>query len=209
MASDKQVKLAESAGTKRTLWRRRLVPLTVGLVILLILVLPWNASVGNYGTLVAIPGEEAVIRAPESGTLINLQAQPGQQIAAGSIVGRMGDLGLEEQIIQMQTELVRVNADGSRILGELRASEEMVQRADLQLRQRQNEHDEINNELRLIRARQGEEKTILAANFQSASIRSASSSAQCAPESPATSPAVPARSPHPSARARPPARPSG
>jgi putative peptide zinc metalloprotease protein len=173
MASDKQETSAESVGTQRKLWRRRLVPLTIGLVIMLILCLPWNASVGNYGTLVAIPGEEAIIRAPESATLIALQAQPGQQIVAGSVVGRMGDLGLEEQIIQVQSELARVNTDCSRLLGELHTSEEMAQRADLQLRQRQREHDEINDELRLIRARQGSETTILAENLHSASIRTA------------------------------------
>jgi hypothetical protein len=190
MASDKQEPSAESVGTQRKLWRRRLAPLTVGLVIMLILCLPWNASVGNYGTLVAIPGEEAIIRAPESATLIALQAQPGQQIAAGSIVGRMGDLGLEEQIIQVQSELARVNTDCGRLLGELHTSEEMAQRTDLQLRQRQREHDEINDELRLIRARQGTETTILAANLYPASTRPAAFS------SPDTQPA---RSAYPAA----------
>ena len=85
-----------------------------------ILCLPWQASVGNYGTLVAIPGQEAIIRAPENATLIALHVQPGQPLAAGSIVGRMGNLELEEQIVQAQAELARANAASNRLLGELR-----------------------------------------------------------------------------------------
>ena len=70
----------------------------------------------------------------------------------------------------MQSELARVNTDCRRLLGELRTSEDMAQCADLQLRERQREQDEINDELRLIRAWQGAETMILDANFQSVSI---------------------------------------
>jgi putative peptide zinc metalloprotease protein len=170
MASNDQAASAESVRTQRKPWRRRLVPLTIGLVIAVIMCLPWSASVGNYGTLVAIPSAEAIIRAPESATLIGLQSQPGQQIAAGSVVGRMGDLGLEEHIVQAQSELARVKTECDRLQGQLRISEEELLRADLQLRQRQREHEEINAEQRLIRTPQGSETTILAANLQTASM---------------------------------------
>ncbi|HEV2664230.1 MAG TPA: hypothetical protein VG324_04930, partial [Blastocatellia bacterium] len=38
-----------NAGRKSSRWRRRLVPLAVALIIVVILCLPWNASVGAYG----------------------------------------------------------------------------------------------------------------------------------------------------------------
>ncbi|MGH9849064.1 MAG: HlyD family secretion protein, partial [Blastocatellia bacterium] len=117
------------------------------------LLMPWNASVGNYGTLIAVPGQEAIIRAPESATLIALNAQPGAQVASGAAIGRMGNFDLEEQIVQAQSELARVNADYDRLLGELRTHSETAARAELQLRQRQRDYDEINAERRQIEQR--------------------------------------------------------
>jgi multidrug resistance efflux pump len=169
MASNSQAALAAPVAAQRKRWRRRLVPLTIGLVIAVILCLPWDASVGNYGTLIAIPGEESIIRAPESATLIALQAQPGQQIAAGSRIGQMGDLGLEEQIVQVQSELARVNADYDRLQGEMRAHAEATTRAELQLRQRRREYDEINDERRQIAAQRPEEVSAGGMQFLAAS----------------------------------------
>jgi len=134
-------------------WRRRLVPLSIGLLVVIVLVMPWSASVGNYGTLIAVPGQEAIIRAPESATLIALNAQPGAQVASGAAIGRMGNFDLEEQIVQAQSELARVNADYDRLLGELRTHSETAARAELQLRQRQRDYDEINAERRQIEQR--------------------------------------------------------
>ena len=172
----------EEAMSQRKLLRRGLVPVTIALVIAVILCLRWNASVGNYGTLIANPGEEAIIRAPESATLIGLQAFPGQQIAAGSAVGQMGNLELEEQMVQVQAELARVSADYDRLLGELRTSEEATLRAELQLRQRQLEYDEINAEQRQIQARRNGEVNALALRFQPASTPAFFSSSDAEPE---------------------------
>lgn len=133
---------------------RRFVPLTIVLLIVVILLLPWSASVGNYGTLVAIPGQEAIIHAPESATLTVLRIQPGEQVAAGAIIGQMGNFDLDEQIVQFQAELARAQADYARLLGELRTHNEAVARAGLQLRQRQNDYDKINAEQQQIKARQ-------------------------------------------------------
>ena len=111
-----------------------------------------TASVGNYGALVAIPGQEAIIRAPESATLIDLRVQPGQQVELGSM-GRMGNLELEEQIAQADSELARARADYDRVLGEQRAHGEAVARAELQLWQRQHDYDEIDAEQQQIQKR--------------------------------------------------------
>ncbi len=155
--------------TQRRRWRRRLVPLTILLVIVAALAMPWSASVGNYGALVAIPGEEAIIRAPESATLIALDAQPGAQIAAGASIGQMGNFDLEEQIVQVQSELARVNADYDRLLGEQRARDESLTRAELQLRQREHDYDEINSEQQQIERRRNAETYVIKAQFAPAS----------------------------------------
>src|SRR5215475_3060815 len=63
------------AGQKPSRLRRRLVPLAFALLIVLILCLPWNASVGAYGALIAVPEQEAIIRAPEGATLIELRVR--------------------------------------------------------------------------------------------------------------------------------------
>jgi putative peptide zinc metalloprotease protein len=141
----------EAAKTKQ--WRRRIVLSTVVLVISAIPFVPWNASVGSYGTLVSISGQEAIIRAPENATLIELRAQPGALISSHSVVGRMGNLELEEQIVQAQSELARSSADYDRLSGELRAREEATARAELQLSQRRHEFNEINSEQQQINDR--------------------------------------------------------
>jgi multidrug resistance efflux pump len=135
-------------------WRRRLVPLAIALLIALILCLSWNASVGNYGTLLAIPGQEAIIRAPESATLIELRVRPGDLTESGAVVGRMGNLELEEQLMQVQAELDRANADHSRLRGEWKTRRESIARAEVNLRQRQTEYDESHTERRRIEERE-------------------------------------------------------
>lgn len=141
----------ETAPVRR--WRRRLVPTAVGLAIAAVLMMPWSASVGNYGVLIALPDQEAIIRATESATLVALRAQPGDRLAGGAVVEQMGNLELEERIVEAQTELARANADFERLTGELRAREEAVSRAGFQLQQRQIEYDEIEAERRQIAER--------------------------------------------------------
>lgn len=130
--------------------RRRLVPAAIGLLIVAFLLMPWSASVGNYGTLIANPEQETIIRAPESASLVALSVRPGDQVAGSAVIGQMGNLDLEEQILDIQTELARANADYDRLLGELRTREEAAGRAETQLRQRRHDYDEIDSERRQI-----------------------------------------------------------
>ena len=145
--------ISTDGGAKRKTWRRRLVWLAFGLLLTAVLCTPWNASVGSYGTLVAIPELETVVRAAEAATLIELRAQPGDVVTSGSLIGRMGNLELEEQIVQAQSDLARSNADYERLLGELRVREEAAARAELQLNRRRHEFDEINSEKEKINER--------------------------------------------------------
>ena len=141
---------SRSAGKQ---WRRTLVPSAACLLVVTALLLPWNASVGNYGTLVAIPGQEEIIRAPESGRLLTLRVQPGEDVSCGAVIGQMGNLEIEEQLVQVQAELAGVNAEYSRAHGELRWREETARRANWQVRQRQYDYDQVNTEQQQVWAR--------------------------------------------------------
>jgi len=123
------------------------------LLVIATLLVPWTASVGNYGTLAVMPGQEAIIRAPESASLIDLRVKPGDRLASGAIVGRMRSVELDDQTAEVQSELARARAEHHRLHGELRAHEELAARAEVQWRQRQHDHDELAAEQQQIDAR--------------------------------------------------------
>ncbi len=154
MADNTQI---ETQTSKPPFWRRRLIPLTLAVLAVVVLLLPWSASVGNYGSLMAVPGQEAIIRAPENGSLVTLRVRPGDQVAVGAVIAQMGNFDVEEQIVAVQSELARANADYDRLSGELRFSEEVVTRAATQVRQRQFDYDEIESERRQIAAQRRNE----------------------------------------------------
>ena len=133
--------------------RRRIVWLAIAIVFIAILCAPWNASIGSYGTLVPIPNREVIIRAPEDATLIEVRAQPGDIVRSGSLLGKMGNFELEEQIVQAQSELVRARADHDRLQGQFRAREEAAERAQLQLNRRRLEFDDFHSEQQQIQRR--------------------------------------------------------
>lgn len=185
----------KTAGTKPSRRRRGLFPVSVGLVIVVIFCLPWRASVGAYGALVAVPGEEAIIRAPESATLVELRVRPGDPAIAGAVIGRMGNIELEEQLAQTQAELDRANASYDRLRGELRAHGESIARAELSLLQRQTDYDESDSEQRqissAIRQRQSVEPATGSLKYLPASVTSPATTYPTYPTSP-TYPTYPA-----------------
>jgi HlyD family secretion protein len=142
-------------GVERVKTWRRFVPAGIALLILAGLLMPWMASVGSYGTLVAIPGRESVIRAPESASLLVLSVQPGQQVAAGAVLAQMGNLDMDLQIAEVRTELARVNADSERLTGERRVQQEVTKTAEWQLAQRRREFNDVDREEQQIRSRFG------------------------------------------------------
>jgi putative peptide zinc metalloprotease protein len=152
-------------------WRRALIPATLALIVIVVLCLPWEASVGSYGTLVAIPGEEMIIRAPESATLVELRVRPGDQVTSGAAIGRLGNIEVDEQLAQAQSELARASADYDRLLGELRTRSESAARAELQLQQRQRDFEEINDEQQQIKERQHAESRATATDAMIASTK--------------------------------------
>jgi multidrug efflux pump subunit AcrA (membrane-fusion protein) len=79
----------------------------------------------------------------------------------------MGNLDLEEQIAQVQTELARVNADADRLSGELRVQQEAAAGSEWHLAQRRREFDDLDTEEQQIQRGQGNSS----GNFVLASTR--------------------------------------
>jgi multidrug resistance efflux pump len=132
--------------------RRHFVLAAIALSILAVLGLPWRASVGSYGVLVAIPGREAIVRAPENASLLSLNVQPGQPVTRGQTLGHMGNLDLEEQIAQVRTDLARVSADEERLTGELGVQQDTAESSAWQLSQRRREFRDLDSEEQQIRS---------------------------------------------------------
>ena len=154
----KEDQMATNSKTRWARWRPRFVTLALGLTITGVLVTPWSASVGNYGTLTPLPDREAIIRAPEDATLLMLQVQPGALIASGAVLGQMGSLELEEQLVAVQSAVAEARANYDRLVGEVRARGEYVVRGEAEVQQRESEYAEVDAEQRQIQQRRLSEK---------------------------------------------------
>jgi putative peptide zinc metalloprotease protein len=132
---------------------RRFVPVSLALCAAAPLCTPWRASVGSYGTLTAIPGREAIIRAADGGSLTILNVTPGQHLAAGAAIGRLANVDLEEQRLQARAERARVDAEIDRLNGELRVERTEAMSAQYQLAQRSREFRDVDDEERQIALR--------------------------------------------------------
>ncbi|MFL6448701.1 MAG: efflux RND transporter periplasmic adaptor subunit [Bryobacteraceae bacterium] len=133
-------------------WRRGLLPAVVVSVVL-VMCLPWTASVGSYGVLTVRPDHEAIIRASENGSLVALSVRPGQQVEQGTALGRLGNLDLEEQIVQTRAEWARVEAQSRQLSGELGVQQQEAGAAEVRSNQRRREYKEVDAEEQQIRAR--------------------------------------------------------
>ena len=131
-------------------YRPYLVKATILLFLISLLMLPWQASVGSYGTLIAIAEKEAIIRIPENATLIELEMLPGDSVKEGMVIGRLGNNELQEEILQARSELVRANTDYRRLLGEQQTHGEAINQAKTQLNQRKYDFNEIDIEQKQI-----------------------------------------------------------
>ena len=139
----------DQAATKKSnelRWRRRLV---LGAPVILVAIascIPWSASVGGYGVLMTIPDQETAVRAPENGSVISLNVRPGQHVEKGSALGLLGNLDLEEQIVQARTDFARATAEAERLSGELRLQRHEAVSAELRSTQRRHEFTELEAE---------------------------------------------------------------
>jgi multidrug efflux pump subunit AcrA (membrane-fusion protein) len=134
----------------RSSLQRVRVPGAFALAAVCALAAPWTRSVGSYGTLLAVPEREHIVRAPEAATLVELHVQPGSYVEAGSRLARLGSLDLDRQVVSAREALARACAEEAGLMGELRVENERLARSDLRLAERAAELRDITMEAQQI-----------------------------------------------------------
>ncbi len=133
-------------------WRRKFVPLLLLLAVIAILLLPWEASVSGFGTLVPLPEKESIISTPEAG-LVAVLVKPGNVVTAGTELARLRNPDLSSDLIGLRADIARVEADYQRLVGELQTTAQATDRAAAELNQAARIDRELKNEQQQILAR--------------------------------------------------------
>jgi multidrug efflux pump subunit AcrA (membrane-fusion protein) len=107
--------------------RRTIVKAAVAVMLIAIIVAPWEASAGSDCTLLLPPGHEAPVRAAVDATLAEVFVVPGDTVAEGARIARMANPELEDRLTQLNGEISRLDNRNSEIEETLRVrSEELL-----------------------------------------------------------------------------------
>jgi multidrug resistance efflux pump len=126
--------------------RRRLIKIGFALVVLAVLIAPWEAATGSDCTLLLPPEREGVVRANTDAVLAEVYVQPGDTIADGSKVARLSNPDIDDRLTQLTAEIERLNTNNSRIEEELRVRSENVLSANFKESDRKRIEGELKNE---------------------------------------------------------------
>ncbi|HWC76097.1 MAG TPA: efflux RND transporter periplasmic adaptor subunit, partial [Blastocatellia bacterium] len=121
-----EVQDKDTAATRR--WPRRgvIIKSALALLVVVILVAPWEASTGSDCALLLPPGREAAARANTDAVLTELFVQPGDTISQGTKIARLANPEIEDRLTQLTAEITRLESSSSRIEEELRVRSEML-----------------------------------------------------------------------------------
>ena len=106
--------------------RRRVIKLGFALVVIAVLIAPWEAATGSDCTLLLPPEREGVVRANTDAVLSEIFVQPGDAVSEGAKVARLSNPEIEDRLTQLSSEIARLNTNNSRIEEELRVRSENV-----------------------------------------------------------------------------------
>ena len=126
--------------------RRSLIKIGFALVVLAVLIAPWEAATGSDCTLLLPPEREGVVRANTDAVLADVYVQPGDTIADGAKVARLSNPDIEDRLTQLTAEIERLNTNNSRIEEELRVRSENVLSANFKESDRKRIESELKNE---------------------------------------------------------------
>jgi len=126
--------------------RSRIVKVGFALVVLVLLIAPWEAATGSDCTLLLPPEREGVVRANTDAVLAEVYVQPGDAIGEGSKVARLTNPDIEDRLTQLTGEIDRLNTNNSRIEEELRVRSESVLSASFKESDRKRIADELKDE---------------------------------------------------------------
>ena len=147
---------AESAPATQTAnrhWTLRRATLVKGgllLVVLAVLVAPWEASTGSDCTLLLPPGRESAARANTDAVLTEIFVKPGDTVSEGARVARLANPEIEDRLTQLNAEITRLDSNASRLEDELRVRSEMLLSANFTEVERKRLADELKQEAGLI-----------------------------------------------------------
>jgi putative peptide zinc metalloprotease protein len=121
-----QESLQSSTRRKWSPTRRRVIKVVFALIVIAVLIAPWEAATGSDCTLLLPPEREGVVRANTDAVLAEVYVQPGDAVTDGARVGRLSNPELEDRLTQLSAEIDRLSTNNSRIEDELRVRSENV-----------------------------------------------------------------------------------
>ncbi len=124
-------------------WKRKVFFALLALIAVSILLFPWEATVGSYGTLTPTKEKEAIITAPEGG-LATVLVKPGDTITAGQEIARLHNPDLNSELIALRADVVKVETEYERLRGDIKVKQQDTTRATEQL----SETSRLDRELR-------------------------------------------------------------
>ena len=121
-----QESLQSPARKKSSPTRRRVIKFGFALIVIAVLIAPWEAATGSDCTLLLPPEREGVVRSNTDAVLAEVYVHPGDAIAVGARVARLSNPDIEDRLTQLSAEINRLNTNNSRIEEELRVRSESV-----------------------------------------------------------------------------------
>ena len=136
----------ERARRNRLPKRSRIIKLGFALVVIAVLIAPWEAATGSDCTLLLPPEREGVVRANTDAVLAEISVQPGDTLAEGAKVARLANPDIDDRLTQLSAEIDRLNTNNSRIEEELRVRSENVLSANFKEFERKSLANELKDE---------------------------------------------------------------
>jgi putative peptide zinc metalloprotease protein len=136
----------ETPARKFALRRSMVIKGALALVVITILITPWEASSGSDCTLLLPPGREGIARANTDALLAEIFVQQGDQIAEGAKIARLANPELEDKLTQINAEIQRLSANNARIEDELKVKSELMLSANLKETERKRLLEEYKSE---------------------------------------------------------------
>ncbi len=117
--------------------RRRIIKWSFIAILLAVLILPWEASTGSDCTLLLPPGRENIVRANTDAVLTEIYVQQGDAVMEGTRLARLANPEVEDRLKQLDAEIERLTANGSRLEDELKMRSEILLSANFKEQDRQ------------------------------------------------------------------------
>jgi multidrug efflux pump subunit AcrA (membrane-fusion protein) len=124
--------------------RGRLVKTAIVVVLVGVLIAPWQASAGSDCTLLLPPGRETAARANVDAVLAEMYVQTGDMVNDGAKVARLSNPDLEDRLTELTAQIKQLDTRNSEIEEELRVRSEELLSANF----KQRDHERIIAELK-------------------------------------------------------------